>query len=179
MEKSKKLFACFSDVRALVAMSLFIALSIVFGKFLAFNPTPTIRISLENLPIIVAACAYGPVAGATVGVIADLIGCVYAGYAINPIITLGALTIGLVAGMASYIPAGKLLRSFSIVVLAHFTGSVTIKTIGLSVFYSTPFWITFGSRCIVYAITAFIEGILLYILISQNIIQKFGGRIRK
>ena len=55
MEKTKKIFACFTDIHAIVAMALFIALSIVFGKFLAINVTSSIRISLENLPIIVAA----------------------------------------------------------------------------------------------------------------------------
>ena len=54
MKKSKNLFACFTDVHAIVAMALFIALSVLIGKLPAFNLTPTIRFSIENLPIFVA-----------------------------------------------------------------------------------------------------------------------------
>ena len=179
MKKTKNLFACFTDVRAIVSMALFIALSIIFGKFLAFNLTSSIRISLENLPIIVAAAAYGPIAGAVVAAIADLIGCVMVGYTINPIITMGAVVIGLVAGTLSQINCNKLFKSIIIVLPAHFFGSVITKTIGLYVYFKLPFWLTFASRAGVYAITAVAEIIILYILFSQKIIQKFGGLRKK
>lgn len=179
MKKSKSLFACFTDVRAIVSMALFIALSIIFGKFLAFNLTSSIRISLENLPIIAVAAAYGPIAGAVVAATADLIGCVMVGYTINPIITMGAIAIGLVAGSLSQINCNKCLKSIISVVPAHIIGSVIIKTIGLYVYYKLPFWLTLASRAGIYAITAVAEIIILYILFSQKIIQKFGGLRKK
>lgn len=179
MGKTKKLFACFTDVHSIVAMALFIALSIVFGKFLAFNITSSIRISLENLPIIVAAAAYGPIAGAVVAATADLIGCVMVGYTINPIITMGAISIGLIAGTLSHINCNKYLKCFITVVPAHFIGSVIIKTIGLYVYFKLPFLLTFASRAGVYAITSAVEILILHILFSQKIIQKFGGLRKK
>lgn len=179
MGKTKKIFACFTDIHAIVAMALFIALSIVFGKFLAINVTSSIRISLENLPIIVAAVAYGPVAGAVVAALADLIGCILVGYTINPIITLGAVTIGLIAGIFSMLNCNKHLRNLLTVVPAHIVGSIVIKTIGLYIYYKMPFWLTLGSRIVVYAITAAAEIIILHILFSQKIIQKFGGLHKK
>lgn len=179
MEKTKKLFACFTDVHSIVAMALFIALSIVFGKFLAFNLTSSIRISLENLPIIVAAAAYGPIAGAAVAATADLIGCIMVGYTINPIITLGAISIGLIAGTLSHINCNKYLKSLITVIPAHFVGSVIIKTIGLYIYFKLPFWLTFASRAGIYAITAIAEIIILQILYSQKIIQRFGGIHKK
>lgn len=179
MGKTKKIFACFTDIHAIVAMALFIALSIVLGKYLAINVTSSVRISLENLPIIVAAAAYGPVAGAVVAALADLIGCVLVGYSINPIVTLGAVSIGLIAGMFSLLNCNKYLRNFLTVVPAHIVGSIIIKTIGLYVYYRMPFWLTLASRIGVYSVTAVAEIIILHILFSQKIIQKFGGLHKK
>ena len=45
-------------------------------------------------------CCSAPAPGFAVGAVADIIGGVLAGYAINPLITLGAGAIGLVAGFA-------------------------------------------------------------------------------
>ena len=68
----------------LVVCAFLVALSIVCGKFLAIPVGEILRFSFENLPILFAGLAFGPVAGALVGVCADLLGCVLRGYAINP-----------------------------------------------------------------------------------------------
>lgn len=179
MKKSKNLFACFTDVHAIVAMALFIALSVLIGKLPAFNPTPTIRFSIENLPIFVAAATYGPIAGATVGLLADVIGCFLAGYTIFPIITLGAVSIGLIAGIFSQINCNKYLKSIITVVPAHIVGSVIIKTIGLYIHYGFPFWLNLIYRAGAYTIISIVEITILQILYSQKIIQKFGGLRKK
>ena len=101
MKKSKNLFACFTDVHSVVAMALFIALSIIFGKFLAFNITSSLRISFENLPILFAGIIFGPISGGVVGLVADITGCIAVGYSINPLITLGAVSVGFVSGVLS------------------------------------------------------------------------------
>ena len=91
MEKINRRAGIFKNVETIVIMALFVALSIVFGKLLAINVTSNFRISLENTPILLAAVAYGPLAGAVVGALSDLIGCLLVGYSINPIITAGAV----------------------------------------------------------------------------------------
>lgn len=185
MEKIKKSFTVLGSTRTITVMALFAALSIVLGKFLAINFLSSYRISLENLPIIVAAAAYGPVAGAIVGVLADLIGCVLVGYAINPIITAGAAAIGIITGIltmrirgSEQKPAGKTLviRMFTAVLAAHFVGSVIIKTVGIYYFYPQPFIILFSMRFAIYLFTAFIEGFILYILYRRKIISMFIPR---
>ena len=59
-------------------------MSIVLGKLLVFNITDSIRISLENLPLLMAGIFFGPFIGAAVGAGADIIGCLIVGYSINP-----------------------------------------------------------------------------------------------
>lgn len=69
----------------------------MFGKLLTINVTNNFPISLENTSIPLAAVAYEPLAGAVVGGLSDLIGCLLVGYSINPIITAGTVTIGILA----------------------------------------------------------------------------------
>ncbi|MBP3583660.1 MAG: folate family ECF transporter S component, partial [Clostridia bacterium] len=66
-----------------VALSMLAAISIILGKYLAFGIGNVLRFSFENLPIAFAGIAFGPIAGALVGAVADLIGCLLVGYEIN------------------------------------------------------------------------------------------------
>ena len=85
-------------VRTLTAMALLIAMSIVFSRVLSIS-TGFVRFNLGSLPVLLAGILFGPWAGFVVGMVADIIGGVLAGYAINPLITLGAASIGLVGGL--------------------------------------------------------------------------------
>ena len=77
------------SVRTLTAMALLIAMSIVFSRVLSIS-TGFVRFNLGSLPVLLAGILFGPWAGFVVGMVADIIGGVLAGYAINPLITLGA-----------------------------------------------------------------------------------------
>ena len=132
--------AALKDVRSITLLALFAAMSIVLGKMLAFNIGPTIRISFENLPILMAGIFLGAPAGMVTGILADIIGCLIVGYSINPIITVGAASIGLVSGLIyQMIPTKKDFASiFGSVMTAHVIGSMIIKSIGLMVYYQYP-----------------------------------------
>ena len=171
MSKSSK------HLRILLLMSLFMALSIVFGKFLAFNLGEMLRISFENLPILFAGLTLGPIAGVTVAVGADLLGCLLVGYAINPIITVGAATIGLLAGLV-----GNLTRKFPLslrvlftVLIAHLIGSVGVKTAGLAAFYGVSYPVLMLWRALNYLLVGTAEGILLFVLLRSVV----GEAIKK
>ena len=148
------------------AMSAILAaFSVVFGKYLAINIGESIRFSFENLPILLAGLYFGPLYGGAVGLTADLVGCLLVGYAINPIITLGAASIGIISGIVGkVVKKNGLFRILPAIVFSHFLGSVVIKTIGMAVFFQLPFWVTFGWRCVNYLIIGTAEGILLYLL---------------
>ena len=96
----KKLFVPqnFGNLKVLITATLFASVSIVCGKFLAFNVGDILRFSFENLPIILSGIAFGPLVGAFTGLIADTVGCLLRGYALNPILTLAAIFIGFAAG---------------------------------------------------------------------------------
>lgn len=153
-----------------VACALLVALSIVCGKFLQLPVGEVLRFSFENLPILLAGMAFGPVAGALVGAAADLLGCLAVGYAINPIITLGAVTIGAVGGLVYRLAAKSAfsVRVILAVVTAHVIGSVMVKTIGLSAFYSMPLFVLMLWRLLNYVLVGAAEAALLCALLKNK-----------
>ena len=166
------------NIKVTATVALFVAISIVSGKFLAISIGDTLRFSFENLTIILSGILFGPLVGCITGIVADLIGCVLRGYTINPILTLGAALIGFISG-ALYHFLKNTHISFSLAVssfFAHLIGSVLIKSFGLSVFYSLPFVVTLISRCINYAVVFTAEFIVLLILMKN---RGFTGLINK
>ena len=174
--KGKRGTVLFSTKR-LAFMAVMIAMSIILGKLLAINITTMIRISLENLPIIFTAIALGPVAGGTVAFVADILGCAIRGYELNPIVTFGAVAIGVICGIIykQKTLSGKWIWKLIIAVYsAHFFGSVLIKTVGVSSFYLASydmgFLTLFFIRLGVYIVTAAIEiGIICLLLKNKSL----------
>ena len=163
-------------LRVAIMLSMLAAISIIAGKYLAIPGGEVLRFSFENLPIIFAGISFGPVAGALVGAVADLVGCLLVGYAINPIVTLGAISVGAVSGgvwwIASRIIKCSAVRVALSVGAAHVIGSVIIKTLGLAAFYSMPVGVLMLWRLLNYLIVGVLEGIILYILLKNRMIQK-------
>ena len=172
MQKQNKLI----PLKLTLLLTLLSAMSVVLGKLLAINLGDTLRISFENLPVLFAGLAFGPFAGAAVGAVADIVGCLVVGYAINPFITLGAAVIGATAGFVKKLLPSTALPEWSTVALsvaaAHLNGSVIMKTVGLSVFYSMPFLPLIGWRTLNYLIVGAAEGVLLFILLKNRGIKK-------
>ena len=160
-----------------VAAALLAAMSIILGKYLAIRAGDTLRFSFENLPIFVAGMAFGPVVGVTVGVAADLIGCVIVGYTVNPVVTLGGAIIGLCGGMLFFIfrKVPLLPRTIISVTVTHILGSVVIKTVGLASYYSIPFFELMLWRLLNYVIVAVLETALIYLLIKNNAVKRQLG----
>ena len=190
-EKKKKNgspFSFFGSLRGLCFAAILAAMSIILGKFLQIpNPFQEfIRLSFENLPIILGAIALGPVAGAMIGVVADLIGCVAYGYTVNPIITLGAAAIGAIAGIVSnYIVKKPLsLKVILSAVPAHLIGSVLIKSFGLASWYLAKYELGMMEfilwRLLNYALVATAECVILYILLKNRAFSRqMEGLLKK
>ena len=170
----------FGSLRRLCFAAILAAMSLVLGKFLQI-PHPFqefIRISFENLPVLLAGISMGPVVGALVGTVADLLGCVLYGYSINPIVTLGAASVGLISGfLARYVVKKSLLAKVAVSVsLAHLVGSVLIKSAGLAAWYLAKYefgYLEFlGWRFLNYVIVGVAECLVLYLLLRNRAFAK-------
>ncbi len=181
-------FSFFGSLRGLCFAAILAAMSIILGKFLQIpNPFQEfIRISFENLPILLGGIALGPIAGLCIGVVADLIGCVAYGYTINPIITLGAGAVGAVAGLISnYIVKRPLsLKVILSAVPAHLIGSVLIKSFGLASWYLAKYELGMTEfilwRLLNYTLVATAECIILYLLLKNRAFSRqMEGLLKK
>lgn len=127
-----------NSTRLLTVLSLLTAMSIVFSRVVSIS-AGFVRFNLGSLPVLLAGILFGPAAGFAVGALADAVGGVLAGYAVNPLITLGAGSIGYVAGLVwrSHAVGGfKLsLRLACSVLAAHIVGSMVINSLALHIFY--------------------------------------------
>lgn len=163
----------------LVLCAFLVALSIVCGKFLKIPVGDVLRFSFENLPVLFAGLVFGPVEGVLVGVVADLLGCVLYGYAVNPLVTAGAVCIGLLSGMGGIVLRRLPLawRVVLTVAVAHLIGSVGIKTLGLAQYYSMPLLPLMGWRLLNYVLVGIAEAFALYLLLRHKGIQRLtkGG----
>lgn len=167
-----------NKLKKLVLAGVFAAISIVLGKLFAFNIGELFRVSFENLPIILAGIAMGPLFGAAVGLVADITGCLIVGYTINPVIVAGAVAIGFFSGLIFRI--GKVqtmkIRALLSVLGAHIVGSVIIKTLGLAWFYGTDFWTLVLYRTLNYALIIVLEYTIIYILMKN---KEISSQIKK
>lgn len=171
--KSRRV-AAFGTLRILTISALLCAMSIVLGKYLAIRGGDVLRFSFENLPILLAGMAFGPIVGAVVGIISDLVGCLLVGYAINPIITLGAALIGITSGVL-YRWTGKLsvgVRVTLAVTVSHLLGSVLVKTLGLAAFYSMPLGVLMLWRLLNYVIVGALEALLLGVVFKHRALTR-------
>ncbi len=161
-----------NSLRMLVVLSLFCAISIVAGKYLAIRGGDILRFSFENLPIIMSGMLFGPFAGLAVGVVSDLIGCVLVGYTINPVITVAGGLIGIISGLIypllRTMRAPYWLRITATVFIAHLICSVVIKTFGLLMFYDMEWWVLMLWRALNYLIVGVLENILIYVLMKNR-----------
>lgn len=182
MRQATKRLSMFRNIRALTVTAMLVATSVVIGifckTFLNFG-LGLFRITFENLPILTTGLMFGPVIGGLAGAATDIISYFLSpqAYPINPLVTLGAASIGIVSGFISHYMLKKpgYWRIALACAPAHLVGSMIIKTVGLYQFYG---WAVLW-RFPLYAFIAAVE-ITLLCLMYQNktvhsLMNGFGG----
>lgn len=164
-----------SKIFPLVLSALLCALSIVLARVATFN-LGFVHIGFGNLPVVMAGVLLGPVLGFAVGGVADLIGGVLAGYAINPLITLGAALIGGVAGWCWRRTSvlNQTLRLAASLLPAHIIGSTIVNSLALHIFYGYP-WQALALRIPNMLAQVVVEVIVLRALLNNAGFRKAAG----
>ncbi len=157
------------NTKVLTVSALLVAMSIVLGKMLAFNIGNSIRISFENLPLLMAGIFFGPFVGGAVAACADIVGCIIVGYSINPVITFGAFCLGFFSGLFSMMlfKNNKFLNIAFSIGLARLIGSLTIKSIGMYIYFHTPIQVL-ALRIPVDIVTGCLEFYIIFTLIKNK-----------
>lgn len=93
----KKVFS----TQNLVMMAALIAIQIILARFFSIQ-TETLRVGFESIPVILAGMWLGPVCGAIVAVVADILGTIIQGFgAWFPPLVLGPLSVGILSGIST------------------------------------------------------------------------------
>ena len=167
------------NLRVLVLCAIFVAMSIVLGKFLSFTAGP-FRFSFENLSIIMSGVMFGPFAGLMVGLCADIVGCIAYGYTICPLITLGACCVGFFSGLSSTLlfKNNKIMNVAFATAFAHIIGSMAVKSYALHTLYGTPMK-TLLLRIPLYIVIGLFEGTIIYFVTTNKALSSQLDRIYK
>ncbi len=172
----------FKKVKTLCACALLCAAAVSIAYICKFLTIGSIRITFENLPIILAGIFFGPMAGLLTGLASDLTSTIISHYGIgglNPIITLGAASVGFVAGSvfrlskANKLGFNALLAVFS----AHIVGNMIIKSVGLMIYYSYALPAVLP-RIPLYMVIGAIEYAIILILIKNKGITKTVEKLK-
>ena len=168
----------FGNTRVMIISALFVAMSFTLGKFLQIPIGDSIRISLENLTILMAGIFFGPFVGGAVAVTADLVGCLLKGYAINPIITIGAASIGILSGMIStHLRNKNMTLNIAVsIAVSHIIGSLIIKSLGQRIYFHTPYEVL-AWRIPTYIATGLLEFVIISLLLNNKAFTTQLGKI--
>ena len=84
-----------------LVMAALVAIQIILARFFSIQ-TDTLRVSFESIPVILAGMWLGPLCGAIVAVVADILGTIIQGYgAWFPPLVLGPLSVGILSGVST------------------------------------------------------------------------------
>lgn len=172
----------FKSIRGLTTAAMLTAISVVIGmfckNFLNFGEG-LFRITFENLPIILSGIVFGPVVGAVVGAVADILSYFLSTqtFAISPLVTLSAASVGLISGLVSHciIKKNGNLRIIVSAVSAHIIGSMILKSISLFVYYQ---WAVLW-RIPIYIVIAAIETTVICLLYRNPAFNKLINGVSK
>ena len=184
MSTKKRSSRAFKSVKVLTLSAMLTAISVVVAfvcKVIPFlNFGIGLRITFENLPIIMAGILFGPIVGGCVGLATDIISCMISGMTPIPLVTIGATSIGVVAGIVSncFMKNRRKTNIICSVVASHTIGSLIIKSLGLWGYYYA--WggagVTLLFRIPIYIVVGIVETVLLCILLRNSAIRKAVDR---
>lgn len=180
MSKSKSSTA----IRTLTLSAMLVALSVLFSSYAKAIPDTFLRFSFENLPILFGAILFGPLQGGAIACAADIISCtLIGGYAPNPILMAGIISVGLVAGLISRLAGEKRFGALSLFVsvfLAHIIGNMLIKSFGLYYMGLLPALIFIPmQRVPLYLVIGSLEYTALLFLFKNKTVRKLAlGRMK-
>ena len=162
--------------KTLTCCALLAALGVVLARLIVPMPNEFTRFSIEAVPTVLAGILFGPVAGALVGFVADLVGCLFTPYGYNPIFCVPPILYGLCGGLFRMFLAKK--ESFPRLLLtlapAIVFGSVLYQSWALDYMYGKGFWVLLGTRAIQFAITMVVDAVILHLLFKSKMFHHLG-----
>ena len=148
------------------------ALSIILERVISLMPASNImdiRISLSNVPLILAGILASPLVGGIAGVVSDIVGCFISGYAPFPILTLAPFVMGFLPGFIIKNDTKSFVKLVLAIFVTHLASSALITTYGLSVMRGVAFIPMLITRLPSMGINLAIDMVLVYLLLRTPV----------
>ena len=166
--------------KTVVFCALLAAMSVVLARVLSIQPTESIRISIEAIPIFLSGILFGPIAGILVGFTADFVGSMFS-FGFNPIFIVPPILYGLCGGLMRWYICKKpnLLRLALAWLPPVVLGSILYQSVTLAWMYGDGIFIQnlilkLSSRSIQFAITIVLDIGIVFGLIKSRIFHRMG-----
>lgn len=161
------------STKSLVIASFLVAMNIVLtrlGAIMLFGGT--IRLSFGNIPLVLSGMLLGPVAGAMVGFVSDMLGFMINshGSAFHPGFTLSSVLTGVIPGIIVMFSRKTKLSTLNILIsniLVFLIVSLGLNTYWLTHLFGKSFFVLLPTRIIASTIIAIINTIIILILVKN------------
>lgn len=163
------------NVRVMAFAAMLIAMNIVLARVLKIEVGPTIRITFSQVPIFLCGLWFGPIVGGISGFLGDLIGSLLQGYAPNPFISCSAMLTGIIPGIMGIYVFKRNLNWWKIAVMLSINGlvgSLGLTTLGLHLYYGTPWSVLYASRPI-QTVTLVITNTVIITILYKSVLTSF------
>lgn len=158
--------------RMIVLLGLLTALEIILSRFCSISAW-NMKIGFSFVPVALAAMLYGPLGGATVGALGDLVGALlFPIGAYFPGFTLTAALTGAVFGRFLHRKQNAR-RILAAVAVHQLILSLLLNTLWISVLYGSPYGALLVTRAVQTAILAPVEFLVLTVLTKRSYRKEF------
>ncbi len=165
------------STKVLISLALLTAISIILARFCVIWITPSLRISFGNIPIVLAGLLFGPVGGALVGLVSDVLGSAFlSGLGWFPPITAAAVLMGLIPGLLKplLLKEVTIARILAIDLIANICASMLWTTFWLDQLYGNGFLALLAVRVPLYVGITVLETAIIYALCRANVFRAVG-----
>ncbi len=158
------------STKLLATLSILVAMEVIIARFGTIRPAESIKISLDFIPIVIAAVLSGPVPAVIMSILADVLGAFL--FPVGPFFpgfTLTAAVTGLIYGLLLH-KSQSMPRVVCAVVLQQLVCSMVINTFWLHVLYGLPYLPTMAARLVQCAVVTALQ-IVVIPLIAKTVLS--------
>ena len=150
--------------KTMATLSILLALEVIIARFGTIRPSESIKLSLDFIPVVVAAMLYGAGPAVIMSILADILGAFL--FPVGPFFpgfTATAALTGLIYGLLLY-KSQSFPRVIAAVLLQQILCSLVLNTFWLYVLYGLPYLPTMVARLVQFAMMVALQLVLIPIL---------------
>lgn len=152
-------------LRKIILCGIFAAIGIILGRsFMTVYITPAFKITFDKIPVILAGLWLGPLYGAAVAAVADIVGAsMLSSFGWTPLLTVSPVLMGVISGFLGMLvkkPDEKpyiIMRTCCVVILTEALTSVLLQTYFLTLLYGGTYAARLVARAPVSALVSVCE----------------------